>query len=142
MTAEEERARTFLDEYREVFESFDAEAVADHFAYPCLIVGDNDPVDLRAVEDRTSWVAQLEGLMDVYRGAGIRRAEVLDSSSSLLTPRALQVLVHWSLRGEADSEIYDFHAAYTLVEDGGSLRIAAIVHDELPKIMELLSTPR
>lgn len=142
MTAEDERATEFLEDYRTTFESFDAGAVAERFAYPCLIAGDADPVDLRVVEDRAAWTAQLEGLMEIYKGFGVRRARVLSSSTSSLTPRVLQVLVHWSLRGDGDREVYDFHAAYTLVDLGGVPRIAAIAHDELPKIMALLSAPR
>ncbi|HEY7875790.1 MAG TPA: hypothetical protein VIG64_11785 [Actinomycetota bacterium] len=139
MTTETERAQDFLDDYRSVFEQFDADAVAERFAYPCLIVGDGDPVDLRAVGSHAEWVEQLKMLMDIYKGFGVRTAAVLDSNAMSVTPRVIQVAIHWSLRDADDREVYDFHAVYTLVEREGALRIAAIAHDELPQIMALLS---
>jgi hypothetical protein len=140
VTDDDPRAAEFLSDYRSAFERFDARSVADRFVYPCSIVGDADPVDVRSVATHDEWVGQLEMLLDAYRRFGVRSARVLDSATTSLTPRILQVAVHWSLRDAADQEVYDFRALYMLVEEDGALRIAAIAHDELPKIMRLLSS--
>lgn len=129
----------FFDAYRADFESFDAEAIASHFAFPLHVVGDGDPVDVRSVADKDEWLETLTMLLDLYRGFGVTTAVVLDSSAVAIAERVHQASMHWSLRDASDDEVYDFHAVYTLIEREGGLRIAAIAHDELGKIMAKLA---
>ena len=129
----------FFDSYREAFERYDVDAVADHFTFPLHIAGDSDPVDIRCVVARDEWLETLTMLLDLYRGFGVTTAAVLDSNTTSLSDRIAQAAMHWSLRNSTDEEIYDFHGVYTLVAVDGVFHIAAIAHDELGKIMEKLS---
>lgn len=56
-----------------------------------------------------------------------------------MTPRLASARVHWRLQREDGSAIYEFTAVYTLAGDDGQWRVAAIAHDELPKLTAALS---
>ena len=131
-------ATAFFAAYTADFERYDANAVAEHFSFPLLVTGDADPVDVRSVADKEEWMETLTMLLDLYRGFGVATATVLDSSTTSISDRVHQATVHWSLRDGSDQEIYDFHGTYTLIERDGRLRIAAIAHNELGKILSKL----
>jgi hypothetical protein len=133
-----EQVEDFFARYRADFERFDADAVAGHFAFPLHVTGDADPVDVRSVASKEEWLETLTMLLDLYRGFGVTSAVVLDSTTTSLSERIHQATMHWSLRDGSDVEIYDFHGIYTLIERDGHLRITAIAHDELGKILAKL----
>ena len=129
----------FFDSYRQAFERFDVDAIADHFTFPLQVAGDSEPVDLRCVESRDEWLETLTMLIDLYKGFGVTTATVLESTVTTLSDRIAHAAMHWSLRDGSDQEVYDFKGVYTLVAVGGDLRVAAIAHDELGKIMDKLA---
>ena len=133
-----DRAEEFFQSYIEVFEKFDAEGIADHFTFPLHVTGESDPVDVRSVASREEWLETLQTLLELYKGFGVATAEVLDTTTTVISDRVLQVARHWSVRSGSGEEIYDFNGIYTLVDKDGGLRITAIVHDELPKIVAKL----
>jgi hypothetical protein len=132
-------APDFFDSYVKAFERFDVGAIADHFTFPLQVAGDSEPVDLRCVADRDEWLETLTMLIDLYKGFGVQTAAVLESTVTALSDRITHAGMHWSLRDESDQEVYDFHGVYTLIVVDGDLRIAAIAHDELGKIMAKLA---
>jgi hypothetical protein len=133
------RAAAFFDSYGAAFEQQDADAIADQFAYPCHMTSDTGEVELTAIPSHEERRGQVERLLSVYRTMGVRSARILQMTSSDLSPRVAQTLIHWALRDASGSELYDFHALYTLVEVGGVLRIAAIAHDEVPRAQEFMA---
>ena len=129
----------FFDSYREAFERFDVDAVADHFTFPLQVAGDSEPVDLRCVATRDEWLETLTMLIDLYKGFGVTTATIVRSTVTSLTDRIAHAAMHWSLRDGSDQEVYDFNGVYTLVAVDGEFRVAAIAHDELGKIMAKLA---
>jgi hypothetical protein len=125
---------TFLDFYRTGFERLDAAALADLFVYPLHITGDDEQITPASIGSREEWIGQLSGLLRGYRTIGFSTANILDLSVIELSPRLFQAAVHWDLRDRADASLYDFVAVYTLAEIGQNLRIAAIAHNELPRL--------
>lgn len=133
-----DRAAAFFDSYVAAFERFDAAAIAAHFAFPCHMTSETgaEP-DLRSIPDEEGWRADIEGLVGFYRSAGVATARMLEASSTPVSGAVEQAAIHWRLEDAAGAEVYDFHAVYTLVERDG-LRIAALAHDELPRVQAFL----
>ncbi|MDQ4071970.1 MAG: hypothetical protein M3088_03700 [Actinomycetota bacterium] len=131
--------REFFGEYRAAFARYDAEALADLFAFPLHVVSDSEEVTRTSVASRRDWLGVLERLLGAYRMLGVARAEPLELDVMGLTPRLGSARVHWELRREDGRAIYDFTAIYTLVHVGGRWRVAAVVHDEVPKLQAALS---
>ncbi len=137
MTAAEVRA--FFDEYRATFARYDAQALAELFAFPFHVVSDTEDITPSSVATRDDWLGVLEGLLGAYRTLGVAAGEPLELDVIELTPRVASVRVAWDLRRADASAIYDFTAIYTLAQIGGAWRVAAIAHDELPKLQAALS---
>jgi hypothetical protein len=128
------KVTTFLESYKTAFERLDADAIADLFVYPLHIIGDDEQITPASIGSREEWTNQLRGLLRGYHAMGFSSANILDLSVIELSPRLFQAAVHWDLRDRAETSLYDFTAVYTLAEIGGNLRIAAIAHNELPRL--------
>lgn len=124
----------FLEAYRRAFAAFDAEALADMFAYPCQLTSDAGEIIVTTVPTREAWLPELERLVAAYRTIGVRAAEILDRRTTDLTPQLTQVVVRWAPTDEVGARIYEFDAAYTLADLGHGLRITAIAHNETPRL--------
>ena len=130
---------TFLESYKTAFERLDADAIADLFVYPLHITGDDEQITPASIGSREEWTNHLRGLLAKYRTLGFSSPNILDLSVIELSPRLFQATVHWDLRDRADSSLYNFTAVYTLIEIGRNLRIAAIAHNELPRLRAQLN---
>jgi hypothetical protein len=128
------RVAAFFDSYVRAFERYDAAGIADLFAYPAHVTGDADPVTPTTVPDRAGWEARLTELLGAYRALSVTTASILHSSITELSPRLAVVAVEWSLQDASGGPIYTFDATYTLADVDGQLRIAAIAHNETPRL--------
>lgn len=130
---------TFLEAYRSAFEQLDADAIAELFVYPLHVTGDDELITPASIGSREEWTNQLRRLLRGYRAMEFSSANILDLSVIELSPRLLQVFVHWDLRDRDEASLYDFKAAYTLVEIARNLKITAIAHNELPRFRTRLN---
>ena len=71
---------------------------------------------------------------------GVTTGEILELTVLDVTAMVVVVRVHWALRRDDGSDVYDFTSVYTLAHSDGSLRIAAVAHDELPKLTAALNS--
>jgi hypothetical protein len=142
LVSERPEIQDFLRAYRSAFEAFDASAVADLFTYPCQITSDAGERPVTTVADREAWAGQLERLLDAYRQIDVRSAEILDAQVTELSPRLAQATVRWRLLDEAGARIYDFDAAYTLLDIGQGMQLAAIAHNETARLRAALEQTR
>src|SRR5262249_23491988 len=62
----------FLDSYRRAFAAFDAEAIADLFAYPCQLTSGDDEIAVTTVPTREAWLPQVGRLVAAYRVIDVR----------------------------------------------------------------------
>ncbi len=137
MTAGPEIER-FLDAYRGAFETFDAPAIADLFAYPATVVGDAPGgLTVARVVSREAWLPQIERLLEAYRAMGVRSAQARERCSMQLARGLAQVTLQWRLLDETGDTLYDFDASYTLVDQGQGLRIVAVAHNETTRLIAL-----
>jgi len=132
----------FLETYRRAFAAFDAEALADMFAYPCQLTSDAGEITVTTVPTRDAWLPQLERLLAAYRTIGVSAAEILELRTTELTPQLTDVVARWALFDREGERIYEFDAAYTLGDLGQGLRITAIAHNETPRLRASLEARR
>lgn len=129
---------SFFESYRSAFERLDAEGIADHFIYPCLVTGDSPKVIPQSIASIDEWIPQVRQLVVGYRTIGFSSARILDLSVIELSPRLMHAAVSWELLSASKEALYDFRVLYTLAEKDGRLKIAAIAHNETPKFLEAL----
>ena len=137
-----ERVSAFFKSYLRAFESFNAAAIADHFAFPCHVTADSGEIGLTAVAERGAWIAQLEKLLAMYRAINVASARIVDLRITTISAQLLLAVVHWDLDEPAGNWLYSFEAAYTLAGDGDALRITAIAHNEIPRYRECVARLR
>lgn len=73
-----------------------------------------------SVPTRDEWLPVLDGLLGSYRRLGVAGGVPVELEVSELTASACSVRVHWELRRDDESAIYDFTAIYTLAQVGGA----------------------
>ena len=130
---------SFFDQYRATFARFERDALVELFVFPLQLVSATKASASVSVVNDEDWPALLDGLFEAYRALGVAGAEPLELTTLDVTPEVVCARVHWELQRTDGGKIYDFTAIYTLVDVGGSLRIAGIAHDELPKLEAALS---
>lgn len=129
----------FFDEYASAFARYDAQALADLFAFPLHVVSDTEDITPTSIPNRDGWLGVLRWLLDAYRALGVAGSEPLALDLTEVTPRLASVRAHWELRRQDGSRIYDFMAIYTLAQVGEAWRIAAVAHDEVPKLRSAMA---
>jgi hypothetical protein len=128
----------FFQSYRRAIEALYAPTIAEHFAYPCQITSDQGEIDLTSVTDEAEWTAQIEGLLDNYRAIGVYSAHILKLNVVELSPRLVQAQVGWALHDSDGRLLYEFTVLYTLAQIGDTLKITAIAHDEVPRLLKAM----
>ncbi len=123
----------FFDSYRTAFESQDAPAIADHFAYPGFVTSDAGEITLVPITNWQEWIAKLEQLLGMYRAINVGTARVLDMTVTAISPRLAQAHIHWALETSAGERLYDFEAIYTVALIGEEFHITALAHNEMPQ---------
>jgi hypothetical protein len=129
------RASAFFESYIGAFEKLEPEAIAAHFAFPFHMTSDGDDVGVTSVADEATWRDEIGRLVGFYRDVGVSSARMLSAQSIELSPRVEHAAIHWQLHDAAGTDLYDFHAVYTLAEVAGGTKIVALAHDELPRAL-------
>jgi hypothetical protein len=130
---------SFIERYRTVFETFSAPAILEQYAFPLQVSGDRGAdVTLAVFATKEEWARQIEGLLANYRKLGVQGSQVRSLQPLEVSPALRLARVHWALLGDGDRLIYEFHAAYTLANVGDGFRVAAIAHDEIPRLRAAL----
>lgn len=129
----------FFASYRAAFVASDVDVLLEHFAFPVQALSVLDDGVAISVSARDEWARLLGRLIDAYRALAVADAEPLELVVDEPMPEIASARVHWQLRREDRSTVYDFRAVYTLVRVDGRLRIAAIAHDELPRLQQAMA---
>jgi len=138
MTMDQDAARSFMERYQQTFETFDATAIAALFVFPCHVTGTGSEISVSSYSGADEWTAALDRVVGAYRTIGVERAELVSLKTTELSHDLFVAVVTWRLIGAGDRVLYEFDAAYTLADTGDGLRIAAIAHNETPRLMALM----
>ncbi len=133
-----ESVNAFFESYCDNFNRLNGSAIADLFAYPSHItsdMGDIRDVNLMSIPTKKEWVNEIEHLLDMYRTIGFGSAHILKMTPTEISPRLVQAVIHWAIRDTEGHLLYEFQAIYTLAKLDGELRIAALLHNELPSLL-------
>lgn len=133
-----DRAAAFFRSYVAAFETMEPDEIVSHFAFPLHMTSDGEEVDLTTVPDAETWRGDIGRLVGFYRDIGAASARIVSGRSVELSPRVEHAAIHWQLHDGKGTDLYDFHAVYTLVESDGT-KIAALAHDELPRALAFAS---
>jgi len=132
---------TFFEEYRTTFARFDREALLPLFALPIHVASATDGDVNVMVAGADVWPGVIDGLFSAYRTLRVVDAELLELDAVPVSDQLWSARVRWRLVREDRSAVYEFTAVYTVIEAAGALRVAAIAHDELPKLTAAMSAP-
>jgi len=125
----------FLDSYGSAFETFDTEAILTHFLFPCHIVSDADDVALMPLANASQIRVGVERVLALHRELGVRSGRRLDLDVIEMSPRMAGLVLRHEFIDAAGQALYDFQGIYTLVKVGGRYRIAAISHNQIPRLV-------
>ena len=128
----------FLQTYRADFQRYDAEAVIGHYLFPGHIVSDADTVALMPLAIEADLRAGVERILDWHRRLGVVSSRLMRSDVIELSPRLASLDLEVELHG-ADGPLYDYRGFYTLVLRDGAWRIAALTHNQVPRLLACLS---
>ena len=134
--------RAFLESYRDAFERLDAAAIADHFAYPSHITGDADEIALLQLSNRQDCLAAVEKVVAMHRELEAPSGTIRNLSIVELSPRLTQASLTMEVHRRTGGMLYDFQAVYTLAETRTGWRIAAIAHNQIPRLLECIARRR
>lgn len=132
----------FLDAYRTAFSSLDVDAVLELFIYPCHVTGAGEPPTLRHVPSADAWRPAVERIIAIYRRLGVGSARVDRLETAELAPNVATATVRWRLHATDGAPLHAFTVTFTLVLADGRARVAALAHDERPRLAEWQSTTR
>jgi hypothetical protein len=134
--------QALIESYRAAFERFDAAAIADHFVYPSLITSDADEIVLIPISKRQDYLDAVEKVIAMHRQLGIPSGRIHDLSITELSPRLAQAALRMEVSDRAARTLYDFRAIYTLAKTHEAWRIAAISHNQIPRLLACLAQHR
>lgn len=120
MTRDEAIAELFAA-YAAAWELADAEALADHFVVPHLLVDDRGT---HFLEDEAALAAGLDAELAMWRARGHGKASATVTRLTDLPDDAVRAFVDWRIGAVEDVPAVGFAAIYTLVEAGGEWMIA------------------
>jgi hypothetical protein len=124
----------FLDAYRAAFEAFDAQAIVDLYALPAHVVSDGEPVALRPFADAGACLEGVQFVLDRHRRLGVRAGRVLEFDLLELASKIAVFRLRFEFHDGAGAPLYDYHGVYTLVPKGAGWGVAAISHDQIPRL--------
>lgn len=127
-----------LERYRRGFVSGDVGALVACFTFPLQVVSVGAAEAPITIVQADQWPGVLQGLLGAYRRLGVTDCVRVAVQVTQPMEAVAIVGVQWELRRGAGEPVYDFTAVYTLVLTQGCLQIAAIAHDELPKMQAAL----
>jgi hypothetical protein len=129
----------FLDSYGRAFGAFDVDAIVDHFVFPSHIVSDAADVALMPFATAHDSRAGVERVLAMHRELGVKSGRVLGLDIVKFSPRMVGLQLDYAFVDSAGTALYDFRGFYTLVNVSDRLRIAAISHNQIPRLAGCLS---
>lgn len=133
-----ERVQSFRDSYRRAFEQYDADAVVGHFALPCHIVSDGETVAHIDFNTARDCRASIERILTWHRQIGMTSGHTRELSIVEMSARITCFDLHYAFEGAGQEYLYDFRGQYTLVGSDDCWRIAAITHNQVPRLLACL----
>ncbi|MET4387509.1 ketosteroid isomerase-like protein [Bradyrhizobium sp. F1.4.3] len=134
-----EDVKAFFQTYCAAFQALDVEAIADCVTYPSLIVSDGDEITLIAIANRQQCLLTMSKVVELHRQLGAPSGRIHDLSITELSPCLVQASLTMDVLDRASNHLYDFRATYSLAKMVGAWRIAAIAHNQIPRLLRCVA---
>jgi hypothetical protein len=131
----------FLDSYRRAFDAYDTQAIVDHFAFPCAIVGDADTILPKIFEGPEQCGAGVDVVLSLHREIGVASGRPLLLQITELSPRLAGMMIRIQFHDAQGRPLYDFQGLYSLAHTESGYRIAAITHNQIPRLLACAGRP-
>jgi hypothetical protein len=124
-----------LTVYFSAYQRGDIDEIIDWFLLPCHFVSDADEVVLMPLATREACLAGVERVVNWHRSLGVKGRRIVKQLVIELSPRISCVDVKVDVELEGAVKLYDFEAVYTFVRSEENWRIAAIAHNQIPRLL-------
>ena len=131
----------FLDSYRTAFESYDTEAIVEHYAFPCAITGDSETIAPILFEGAEQCSAGVNYVLSLHRAIGVTQGQPLLLEITELSPRLAGMMIRYQMQDRRGEPLYDFQGFYSLARTAAGYRIAAICHNQIPRLLACAGKP-
>jgi len=128
-------AEQALAVYFEAYKESRIEDILDWFLFPCHFVSDADAVALMPLPDREAARPGVERVVKWHRMLGVTHRRIVRQTCMELSPRISCIDAVVDLEDDAGNKFYDFEGLYTFVRNGASWRVAAITHNQIPRLL-------
>ena len=131
----------FLDSYRTAFEIYDTEAIVEHYAFPCAITGDSETIAPILFEGAEQCSAGVNYVLSLHRAIGVTQGQPLLLEITELSPRLAGMMIRYQMQDRRGEPLYDFQGFYSLARTAAGYRIAAICHNQIPRLLACAGKP-
>jgi hypothetical protein len=124
-----------LGAYLAAYQQDDIDAICDWFLLPCHFVSDADEVALMALATKEACRVGVEKVVNWHRYLGVKGRRIVKQLIIELSPRISCVDVKVDVELDKGVKLYDFEAVYTFVRSDANWRVAAITHNQIPRLL-------
>jgi hypothetical protein len=125
----------FLASYGSAFEAYDADGIVHFYSFPCHIVSDGDKVASMPFEGPASLKPAVERVLQLHHAIGVRSGRPLLLEITELSPRLAGLMLRFEMQDADGASLYDYQGFYSLVATDAGYRIAAICHNQIPRLL-------
>ncbi len=129
----------FFSAYSAAFWRNDSAAIATHFAYPCHVVSDAETVSQLPIANQDECRKAVERVLGWHREIGATASRPSEIIVTQLSPRLVSVSLKSDFLDRRGQRLYDFQGIYTLIRVSNAWKIAAISHNQIPRLLECLA---
>jgi len=130
-----------LAAYFAAYANFRVEEILDWFLEPCHFVSDAEPVTLMPLPNREACRAGVERVLKWHRELGANGRTITKQTVIELSPRISCVDVQVDIERDG-KKLYDFESVYTFVHAESNWRVAAITHNQIPRLLRRIEAQR
>jgi hypothetical protein len=131
----------FLDSYRTAFEGYDTQAIVEHYAFPCAITTDSETIAPFLFEGAEQCSAGVDHVLSLHRAIGVTQGKPLLLEITELSPRLAGLMLRYQMQDQDGKPLYDFQGFYSLARTAAGYRIAAICHNQIPRLLACAGKP-
>ena len=124
-----------LDAYFAAYQRGSIDEIVDWFLLPCHFVSDADEVALMPLATKEACRAGVEKVVNWHRYLGVKERRIVKQLIIELSPRIICVDVKVDVERDEGVKLYDFEAVYIFVRRDANWRVAAITHNQIPRLL-------
>lgn len=129
------RSQDFFDQYAAAYQSYDADAVADMYFLPAVLMSD----DAKSVyTSHDAIVVVIEELMQKFQALGVMEFEAEVCQAMKLSENIMFCNVKWNFRNITNEVVFSCFVSYTMQSDNEQLKIIVSVTDDEERELDRL----